>query len=427
MCKKSPLQMNLFKLLSLIFILVGLNKTQILAQSSLNTKKITIVIDPGHGGKDKGCTVDNYHEKDIALELALKIGDEIYAHSEKFNIIFTRTEDDFIPLGSRTHLANSLEADLFISIHANSYDSKKIKGSEVYVLGVNKNDDNHALAQRENASLLLGSEVSIEEYNKLYASPEGHILLSSITNNYLDKSIALASEINTSLSTVKGHKTLGVKQASFAVLRNANMPAVLFEAGYMTNKDDLAMLLNDDHVNMLSEKFAQALINYSTQFGEREVVNINQSISPETKQTRKPEAPKQAQLKMTQAIVDKYKQKESSPPRAQKINSKKVAPKGPAQSVQQKFSLQVATSPDKNLDLDLTALSSDKKVFISQEEGLRVYYIGYYDSLSSASTDRLKLIDSGYKGAFITKKVFDSKHAQSSSTKENKTYNLISY
>lgn len=429
--KLSPI-MSFFKLLCYTLILVGTNTTQNLAQSSVDNKNITIVLDAGHGGKDNGCTVGNFNEKDIALQLALKIGDAIYEQASNINIIFTRTEDEFIPLSSRSHLANSLEADAFISIHANSYSSDHVNGSEVYVLGPNKNEDNSSLAKRENASLLFESLASQEEYKKLHESPEGHILLSSITNNYLDKSIHLASTIDNQLKKIKGHKSLGVKQASFAVLRNTHMPSILFEVGYMTNKSDLDKMLSNFELNKISHQFAKAIIQFCEEKGQRKDIKdlVPPSPSSERKQIKKMEkkavvnAPAQ-KPKMSRQIVEKYSKKKVE---EAAVKNTAVAQKEPISKVSQKdkFSLQVATSYSENLELKLDRLSAEKQIFVRQEDGLYVYYIGYYENLKAANDDRLLLSESGYKGAFITKKVFDIL-PEKSPEKTKKTYNLISY
>lgn len=436
MKSKLPPQMSFFKLVFCTLALVGTITTQISAQSSANSNNITIVIDPGHGGKDNGCSVDGHNEKDIALKLALKIGDAIYEQSENVNIIFTRTEDEFIPLHSRSHLANSLEADIFISIHANSYKSAKVKGSEVYVLGVNKNEDNSNLAKRENASLLFESESSQEEYRKLYESPEGHILLSSISNDYLDKSILLASTIENELIKIKGHKSLGVKQASFSVLRNTHMPSILFEVGFMTNKEDLARMLNNLELDKISHQFAKALLKYVNENGEKKELNsIVSQLEPKRQITKsemasqpiaKSHSTPQQKQKITQEIVEKYSKKK---PKKEVIQNHKPihSTKADKEKNKDKFSLQVATSYSNNLQLNLDRLKSKKNVFVVKEDDLFVYYLAYYKSLETANLDRLILIDSGYKGTFITKKVFTEISDNTDTQKDKKSYNIISY
>jgi len=410
-------------------VLITSITTQISSQSSNSSKDFTIVLDAGHGGKDKGCSGVGYQEKDIALNLTLKIGDELGRANNNLNVIFTRTADEFVTLSSRASLANQLRADLFISVHANAYSTADIRGTETYVLGANEND---VLSKRENASLLLESDISIEEYKKLYDSPEGTILLSSITNNYLDSSIDLASRIEKNLSYISDHKSLGVKQAPFAVLRETMMPSILFEAGYLTNKADLINLQNEDYLKVMAKKIAKAIIEYCYENGTRNEAPLEEVVKPQVIPTKKESTPSYHKTK-TEAIVEKYKPSNKATQKGsiKEVEKVKEVKKPSKTTATSKYSLQVATSYSPDLKINTNQISSDKKIIKVSEKELYIYYLGYYDNLQSANEDRLKMMNLGYKGTFITKAVLpptkEKIHSIILSPNQMKKTNIISY
>jgi len=217
----------------------------------------TIVIDAGHGGKDSGCLGHHSQEKHIALDISLMLGESIKANFPEIKVIYTRTEDVFIPLSLRAKVANKNNADLFISIHCNAFSQSNVRGTETYVMGLHKAEENLRTAKRENAALQLE-----DNYDPTYddfdpESPEGHIFLSMYQNENLDNSIAIAAEIENAFSQSELSKSRGVKQAGFYVLRKATMPSILVETGYLTNKHDEKFLRSDDG----KRKIVEAIIN----------------------------------------------------------------------------------------------------------------------------------------------------------------------
>ena len=115
----------------------------------------TVVIDPGHGGKDPGAVVGNAREKDIVLAIALNLGKLIKERLPDVKVVYTRSTDVFIPLYERSVIANKINADLFISIHANYCNTPSVKGTETYVLGLHRTEDNLNVAKKENSVILL--------------------------------------------------------------------------------------------------------------------------------------------------------------------------------------------------------------------------------------------------------------------------------
>lgn len=148
------------------------------AQNKENDNKIhTVVIDPGHGGKDSGATGKLSKEKDIVLAIGLKLGKYIEENLPEVKVVYTRTTDEFIPLYQRAEIANKATADLFISIHANSNPRPDPFGAYTLVLGLHRADENFEVAKRENSVILLEDDYSARYENFDPNSPESYILL----------------------------------------------------------------------------------------------------------------------------------------------------------------------------------------------------------------------------------------------------------
>ncbi|HUW23200.1 MAG TPA: N-acetylmuramoyl-L-alanine amidase [bacterium] len=191
----------------------------------------TIVIDPGHGGKDPGAIGPRgTKEKDVVLRIAHKLAKELHKNL-KTRVILTRYHDVFLPLADRTAIANQQKADLFISIHCNASLKSRTKGFEVYFLSDEVSDEEaQAVANMENAVMAL--EERTEERNELSS-----ILWSLTMNEFMNESSELCSlicsEVDRKLRDVENR---GVKQAGFTVLRGAKMPAILVEAAFISNR-----------------------------------------------------------------------------------------------------------------------------------------------------------------------------------------------
>jgi N-acetylmuramoyl-L-alanine amidase len=204
----------------------------------------TIVIDAGHGGKDSGASGKTYREKSITLKIALLLGGYIEKNLPNVKVVYTRNSDVFLELHERAQLANNKKADLFISIHCNSLEKRKvdIMGSETYVMGLHTAEENLAVAKRENSVILMENN-----YKQNYGgfdpnSPEAHIMLSMYQNAHLMQSTALANKMENQLISGSKRPTRGVKQAGFMVLRATAMPSVLIETGFLSNDQDEAYI-----------------------------------------------------------------------------------------------------------------------------------------------------------------------------------------
>lgn len=203
-----------------------------------DTKVNKIVIDAGHGGKDPGTLGVFSKEKDLALEIARIAGKYIEEYIKDVEVIYTRKDDTFIELEERAQIANRNGADLFISIHCNAFPNPKVKGTETYVMGLHKTEQNLAVAKRENSSIYLE-----DNYKETYGdfdpqSPDSHILFSLYQTAYLQSSLKLATKIEDQFKTRAGRRSRGVKQAGFWVLWRTSMPSVLVETGYLSNPSE---------------------------------------------------------------------------------------------------------------------------------------------------------------------------------------------
>lgn len=195
----------------------------------------TVVIDPGHGGKDPGCHGAVTNEKTVVLEIGLKLGEYIEKKYPDINVIYTRKDDSFVELDERAKIANRNNADVFICIHANAAGSSA-HGAESYVLGLHRTESQQKVAEREN-SIIQYEENSEEKYEDFDLSPDAIIARQLQLSVFLNHSINFASKIQDQFATIGRHDR-GVKQAGFLVLYKTTMPSVLIETGFLTNNEE---------------------------------------------------------------------------------------------------------------------------------------------------------------------------------------------
>lgn len=230
-------------------------------------KKInTVVIDAGHGGKDPGTHGVNTKEKNLVLDVALKVGSYIEKNVPDVRVIYTRKDDRFLELYERANIANKNKADLFISIHANALPQKaSVYGTETYVMGLHTNDLNFNVAKREN-SVILMEENHEEKYEGFDPnSPESYIMFSLTQNAYLENSLLMANYVEKQFEKKAGRKSRGVKQAGFQVLWNTYMPSVLVEIGYLTNQKEERELNTEQVKEYIASGIYRAFKEYKNQ------------------------------------------------------------------------------------------------------------------------------------------------------------------
>lgn len=233
----------------------------------------TVVIDAGHGGKDSGCLgTKNSKEKYVNLAIALELGKQIEAAFPDVKVRYTRQKDVFVELHKRAKIANMHNADLFISIHCNAAVTNKNNaiGSETYALGLHRADDNLEIMKRENDVILMEEDYE-NNYDYNPNSPENHIINAFVQNKHLEQSINFATKIEREL-VLANRKSRGVKQAGFAVLRGATMPAVLVESGFLTHPEEEGFLVTKEG----QQKIAHAIFNaFSAYKSELEGVDLS--------------------------------------------------------------------------------------------------------------------------------------------------------
>ncbi|GAA4281812.1 N-acetylmuramoyl-L-alanine amidase family protein [Gaetbulibacter aestuarii] len=226
--------------------------------------KFVVVLDAGHGGKDPGKPSKyGYKEKDIALKIALDVGEQL-EKNPNIKVIYTRKTDTFIELRDRPKIANKAKADLFVSIHCNAHYSQAY-GTETYVMGVGNTQRNFEVAKAENEVIFLE-----DNYQDKYSgfnpnSPESLLGFSVVTEEYTDQSILLASLIEKNFSQMYQRKSRGVKQASLWVIHQTAMPSVLIETGFVTNKTEGAYLNSSKGQNQTATAITKAILEYRDQ------------------------------------------------------------------------------------------------------------------------------------------------------------------
>lgn len=223
--------------------------------------KFKVVIDAGHGGHDSGAAYYGFKEKVIALNITLLAGGIIEKHKE-IEVVYTRKTDVFLGLKERADIANKADADLFVSIHANAAKNTAAYGTETFVLGLHKSQENFEVAKKENQVIYLE-----ENYEEIYgdfdpASPESLIGLTLMQEEYLDQSIELASLVQTNFTQRLKRRDRSVKQAGFWVLHNTYMPSVLIETGFISNREEGTYLNSRKGQQEMAQAIADAVIDY---------------------------------------------------------------------------------------------------------------------------------------------------------------------
>ena len=230
-----------------------ITQTQSQSQSgntSRGNKKYTIVVDPGHGGHDSGARGNGYNEKDIALQVATRLANNL---RQDYNVIMTRDSDFFVPLDTRAKIGNDANADFFISIHLNSGSSSSANGTEVFYFS-KKDQGSYAAQVAKFENKVDGSYGDV---------PFSDFILNDIFYRKNQKtSQAIAESVLNNLINTTGLRRRGVFGANFAVLRGSNSPAILVELGFMNNYSDLSQYLTPDGQERAANAIGSAIRSY---------------------------------------------------------------------------------------------------------------------------------------------------------------------
>ncbi len=322
----------------------------------LSKKTFVVVLDAGHGGHDSGNRGNGYYEKTIALKIALGIG-KILEKYEEIRVIYTRKSDKFVKLVDRANIANKADADLFISIHCDSFTSSRAFGAGTFVLGLHANQRNYEIAKRENSVIFYE-----EDYEKNYDgfdpnNPESVISLTLMQETYSNQSIEAAAIIQKSFVNNLGRKDRKVKQAGFVVLKYTYMPSVLVETGFLTNKREGSYLNSKKGQNEMAKAIAKAIVNYKNE--------------------------------LEKGVVDQ-----------QVFDVKDITEKISKNSNSIRFMVQLAASKNP-IEAKPYNFKGLKNVVRNKEGGFYKYYFGNSNSYKIIQKEQKKARRAGFKSAFI--------------------------
>lgn len=346
-------------------------------------KEFTVVIDPGHGGKDAGALGARTNEKSINLTVALKLKDMLEKDMADAKVEMTRSTDRFVALQKRADFANNKHADIFISIHANSISSKspmhsKVNGASVYTLGLDRSDTNLSVAMRENEVMKLESDYSTTYQGFDPSSTESYIAFEMMQHKNMDQSIALAEAVQNQLVRTAGRKNNGVRQAPFWVLVRTSMPSILVELDFICNPTMETFMASESG----STKLARAIYNGIERYR-------NASGATSKKYPAHKHAVKSQPAPTTEPEPD--------------VTEQTPAPKTAAVSSSSEiiYKIQFLTSP--------TALKQGDKKFKGLKDidsyrdgGSVKYTYGSYPSVNAAASD-LKKVKAKFPDAFVIK------------------------
>jgi len=227
--------------------------------------KFRVVLDAGHGAKDYGAVYHGFIEKNIALNVALKVG-KILEKDPAVQVIYTRKTDVFIELAERCNIANRSDANVFVSIHCNGEAKKSAYGTETFVIGTTKNASNLEVAKKENAVITLEKDYKYNYGGYDPNAPEKTIGIGIQQEMHINQSIDLASKVQDNFTDGLKRKSRGVKQAPFLVLHRTAMPSILIELGFLSYQQEGEWLNSDAGQDDLAESIAKALLAYKKEY-----------------------------------------------------------------------------------------------------------------------------------------------------------------
>ena len=347
----------------LVFPLVG---------AQAESRDFIVVIDPGHGGRDPGAIGKRGKEKNINLNVALKLGKLIKNNCKDVSIVYTRDKDTFVGLDRRAQIANDAKANLFISIHTNSVArGRTVRGTETYTLGLHRTEDNLEVAKKENAVILIEND-----YEQRYAgfnpnSSESYIIFEFLQDENMEKSVQLATLIQRQFKNTAKRIDKGVHQAGFLVLRETTMPGVLVELGYISTPDEERYLLTESGTDALAKSIYRAFIKYKEQNGSPIARRNEPPTNPVT-----PKVSSQTKKKPLDTLQKQIKKEE-----------KPI------------FKIQILTS-DRKLSTNNKQFKGLSPISYYQEKGIYKYTYGESSDYNKVLRTK-RQIETKFKGAFI--------------------------
>ncbi len=281
------------KILSILLYSFLLFPQHLYAQQNKDLGLKTVVIDPGHGGKDPGAPgkTSATSEKHIVLKISKLFGQKIQAAYPDVKVVYTRNSDVFLELKERVNVAKRNNADLFISMHCNSNKSSQPYGASVHILGPkSKNSKNQkdyfaasmSVAQRENSVMLLEDDYQTTYQDFDPDSPESIISHSLMWNANYSNSLLFAAEVDNVMnkSPFRVSNYTGIHQDIFYLLWATNMPAALLELGFISNPSDYAYLSTADGQEKIAQRLFEAFKAYKTQYDASMTVDETPTPTP---------------------------------------------------------------------------------------------------------------------------------------------------
>lgn len=386
-----------------------------LAQNAADLRLNTIVLDPGHGGKDPGCISQDKrtNEKTLTLAISKKLAERIRKQYPDMKVLLTREKDEFVALRDRARFATKNNANLFISIHINAATNRSANGFAAYILGQssNKNTDTYAfnmdVVTRENSVIYLEEDSTV--YGDLNDnSPEAQIMSQFLYNAFREQSLGFAETVNGKMKTPFKH-SYGVQQANFQVLREASMPAVLLELGFISNAGDLTLLRSDKSLDQMVDNLFKAFCDYKTSYDASVTINAPAPApAPAATPAQTPSQEPAAALGIRPypAQTSQTSQPAQAAAAASEEPARQAAPAAPQQIENSVFyGTQVLASS--RLMKESDKFFKGYKVKTIKTGNLYKYIIGFSEDLDQAKKDN-SAIKKDFKDSFMVKVQGDS-------------------
>ncbi|BAO56548.1 N-acetylmuramoyl-L-alanine amidase [Nonlabens marinus S1-08] len=319
-------------------------------------RKFVVVLDAGHGGKHPGNISGNSQEKEVSLEVTLKLGKKLEEHPN-IEVIYTRTKDVYVDLWKRAEIANNAQADLFVSIHCNAFFKESANGNETWVLGLTKSKDNLETVMKENSVILLEENYK-ENYNGFDPNDPSSYATGVLTQEAnMEQSIELAAMIQNNFASNVKRTNRGVKQNWFVVLLKTYMPSVLVEIGFLSNNNERSYITSESGQLKIVQSIHDGIISY--------IKTRDVNFTP-VKENRP----------------------SSSATAIQPISSNAV------------YMVQIAAG-SKSVEARSANFKKLPQISREKEGNIYRYFTGETDSLEEASELRAQAVSKGYKTAFI--------------------------
>ena len=366
----------------------------------VSAKQFTVVLDPGHGGKDPGAVGKTGQEKTINLNVALAVGKLISEKYPDVKIVYTRTTDKYVTLQERPNIANEADGDLFISIHTNASESPNAYGAETFTLGLSKSQANFEVAKRENSVLLLedGNKETYQGFDP--TSPESYIMFEFMQSKYVDQSVEIAYYIQQEFVEIK-RPDRGVRQAIFWVLHQVKMPSILVELGFITNPSEEKFLTSTEGQNKMANCIFTAFEKYKHEYDKRTITTPQiQQVEQKKEVEQKPKVEPDKKVETNgKEKKDKAKKENSN---KGKNNSKKEEVKVNTTASRVVYKIQVFSSrtPIKKDNSDYRKTSGFQPVGHYVENGWYKYTCGDTHTYIDAQK-RLEEVSKVFKDALI--------------------------